>query len=74
MAQKYDWDDDIKLAKLVEALDDKALTFFSNLSPDVQGNFEVVQRKMNNRFTPREPSTTVRKQLQMLQQNPEETL
>ena len=28
MARKYDWDDDTKLAKLVEALNDKALTFF----------------------------------------------
>ena len=51
MAQKYQWDDNTKLAKLVEALDDKALTFFSNLSPKVQGNFEVVRRKMNNRFS-----------------------
>ena len=42
MAQKYQWDDNTKLAKLVEALDEKALTFFSNLSPEVQGNFEVV--------------------------------
>ena len=58
----------------MEALDDKALTFFSNLSPEVQGNFEVDQWKMNNRFTPEEPTMTVRKQLQVLQQNPEENL
>ena len=74
MARKYDWDDDTKLAKLVEALDDKALTFFSNLPPEVQGNFEIVKKKMNNRFIPREPSTTVRKQLQTIQQKPEEAL
>ena len=74
MARKYDWDDNTKLAKLVEALDDKALTFFSNLAPEVQGNFEVVRRKMNNRFIPREPATTVRKQLQTIQQKPEEAL
>ena len=74
MARKYDWDDNTKLAKLVEALDDKALTFFSNLAPEVQGNFEVVRRKMNNRFIPREPATTVRKQLQTIQQKAEEAL
>ena len=74
MARKYNWDDDTKLAKLVEALDDKALTFFSNLPPEVQGNFEIVKKKMNNRFISREPSTTVRKQLQTIQQKPEEAL
>ena len=52
MARKYNWDDDTKLAKLVEALDDKALTFFSNLPPETQGNFEIVRKKMNNRFIP----------------------
>ena len=40
MAQKYQWDDNTKLARLVEALDDKALTFFRY---KVQGNLEVVQ-------------------------------
>ena len=74
MARKYDWDDDTKLAKLVEALDDKALTFFSNLPPEAQGNFQVVRKKMNNRFIPLEPATTVRKQLQTIQQNAEEAL
>ena len=74
MARKYDWDDITKLAKLVEALDDKALTFFSNLPPEVQGNFEIVKKKMNNRFIPQEPSTTIRKQLQTIQQKPEEAL
>ena len=59
---------------MVEALDDKALTFFSNLAPEVQGNFQVVHRKMNNRFIPREPATTVRKQLQTIQQKAEEAL
>ena len=74
MARKYDWDDNTKLAKLVEALDDKALTFFRNLAPKVQGNFEVVRRKMNNRFIPQEPATTVQKQLQTVQQKAEEAL
>ena len=33
LAKRYQWDDDTKLVKLVEALEDKALTFFSNFPP-----------------------------------------
>ena len=54
LAKRYHWDDDIKLAKLGEALEDKALTFFSNLPSNVQVNFELVRKKMNNRFMPQE--------------------
>ena len=74
LARKYQWDDDTKLAKLVEALEDKALTFFSNQPLNVQVNFELVRKKMNNRFMPQEPAITVRKQLQTIHQNTEEAL
>ena len=74
LAKRYQWDDDMKLAKLVEALEDKALTFFSNLPSSVQVNFELVRKKMNNRFMPQEPAITVRKQLQTIHQNTEEAL
>ena len=74
LAERYQWDDDTKLAKLVEALEDKALTFFSNLPSNVQVNFELVRKKMNNRFMPQEPAITVRKHLQTIHQNTEETL
>ena len=33
IARQYDWDNETKLTKLVEALEDKALTFFSGLTP-----------------------------------------
>ena len=56
LAKRHQWDDDTKLAKLVEALEDKALTFFSNLPSNVQVNFELVRKKMNNRFMPQEPA------------------
>ena len=52
LAKRYQWDDDMKLAKMVEALEDKALIFFSNLPSNVQVNFELVRKKMNNRFMP----------------------
>ena len=74
LAKRYQWDDDTKLAKLVEALEDKALTFFSNLPSNVQVNFGLVRKKMNNRFMPQEPAITVRKQLQTIHQNTEEAL
>ena len=74
LAKRYQWDDDTKLAKLVEALEDKALTFFSNLPSNVQVNFELVRKKMNNQFMPQEPAITIRKQLQIIHQNTEEAL
>ena len=73
LAKRYQWDDDTKLAKLVEALENK-LTFFSNLPSNVQVNFELVRKKMNNRFMPQEPAITIRKQLQTIHQNTEEAL
>ena len=42
MVQKYQWDEETKLAKLVEALEDKALMFFSSLSEDVRNNYALV--------------------------------
>ena len=74
LAKRHQWDDDTKLAKLVESLEDKALIFFSNLPSNVQVNFELVRKKMNNRFMPQEPAITVRKQLQTIHQNTEEAL
>ena len=42
MVQNYQWDEETKLAKLVKALEDKALTFFSSLSEDVRNNYALV--------------------------------
>ena len=74
MAQKYQWDEETKLAKLVEALEDKALTFFSSLSEDVRNNYALVRKKMNSLFEPQEPPNTVRKQLQILHQEVDESM
>ena len=74
LAQRYQWDDDTKLTKMVEALEGRALIFFSNLPINVQGNFEVVRKNMNNRFLPKEPAITVWKQLQTIRQNVDERL
>ena len=52
MVQKYQWDDETKLAKLIKALEEKALTFFSSLGEDVHTNYVLVLKKMNSRFEP----------------------
>ena len=60
--------------KFVEALEDKALTFFSGLPPEIQSQYKMVRKKLNNRFGPKEPPPTVHKQLQVLEQKAEEAL
>ena len=74
MAQQYQWTDDEKLSKFVEALQDKALQFYGNLPEDVRDDYELVSKKFRARFWPQEPSQTVRSQLKVLKQQPEETL
>ena len=74
MVQKYQWDDETKLAKLIEALEDKALTFFSSLGEDVHTNYALIRKKMNSCFEPWEPPNTVRKQLQALHQDIDESM
>lgn len=74
MAQKYQWDNQTKLTKLVEALEDKALTFFSGLPEEVQTNYTLVTKKFNARFGPKEPPKTVRRQLKRVEQESEEVL
>ena len=58
MARQYNWTNRQKLDKLVEALQDKALTFYSNLAPDVRDDYDQVNRKFNARFGPKEPLQT----------------
>ena len=43
MAQKHQWDNATKLAKLVEALEDNALTFYSSLDTWNQDDYHFVK-------------------------------
>ena len=72
MARKYNWDNVTRLAKLVEALEDKALTFYSSLPETTQESYSLVKAKFNARFGPKGPSRTTHNQLAILQQNSEE--
>ena len=74
MARKYNWDNATKLAKLVEALEDKALTFYSSLPETTWESYSLVKAKFNAQFGPKEPSRTTHNQLAILQQNSEEEL
>ena len=74
MANQYNWGEAEKLNKLVEALQDKALTFYSNLPDNVCENYGLVRRKFNAQFWPKDPSQTVCNQLKVIQQKPEEEL
>ena len=47
MAHKYNWENATKLAKLVEALEDKALTFYSSLPETTQESYSLVKAKFN---------------------------
>ena len=74
MARTYNWDNDMIIVKLVDALQDDALKFYSSLEVDVQDNYELLSRRMNKRFGPQEPPQTVRKELHMVEQKPEEPM
>ena len=74
MAQQYQWTEDEKLSKFVEALQDKALQFYGNLPEEVRDDYQLVSKKFHARFWPQEPSQTVRSQLKVLKQQPEESL
>ncbi len=74
MAQKHQWDNATKLAKLVEALEDNALTFYSSLDTWNRDDYHFVKQKFNARFGPKEPPHTARNQLSVLQLGAEEGL
>ena len=74
MANQYGWDDGTKLAKLVEALEGKALNYYGTLDEVFRGNYRLVHQKFNARFFPREPAHTARNQLSVLTQKDDEEL
>ncbi len=74
MALKHQWDNPTKLAKLVEALEDNALTFYSSLDARNCNDYYFVCQKFNAWFGPKEPPCTARNQLAVLQQGLKEGL
>ena len=69
MANQYDG---TKLAKLVDALEGKALNYYGTLDEVIRGNYRLVRQKFNARFFPREPARTAHNQLSVLTQKDDE--
>ena len=74
MAQQYGWDDNKKLAKLVEAIEGKAPSYYGALDELIRRNYQQVSLKFNARFYPQEPARTARNHLAVLTQKPDEEL
>ena len=74
MANQYGWDDRTKLAKLVEALEGKALNYYGIPDEVIRGNYRLVCQKFNACFFPRESACTDHNQLSVLTQRDDEEL
>ncbi|CAC5407126.1 unnamed protein product [Mytilus coruscus] len=74
IADRYKWQSEQKLYKLIECLRDKVLQFYSSRPKLVQANYESLCKKMEERFGGKEPPHIVRRLLQDLKQDQEESL
>ena len=74
IADKHRWTTGEMLDKLVQALRDKALSFYGNQPLHVRESYRKLAKKFNARFGPKEPPRTARKQLDMLLQTVDEKL
>lgn len=74
LADQYHWDDERRLSKLVEALDDKALTFYGGLPVEIRTDYYALLPKFAARFQPQDMARTARNKLKVVKIAPEETL
>ncbi|XP_061177789.1 trichohyalin-like [Saccostrea echinata] len=74
IAKKYKWNDSDKLDKLIECLRDKALKFYSSRPENVQQDYKLLCQKLKERFDKKDQPHIIRRQLQEIKQNPEETI
>ena len=74
IASRYQWTDQQKLDKLIECLRDKALKYFSSRPTNDQQNYTVIIEKFRERFGKKDLPHIIRRQLQDIHQNSEETL
>ncbi|CAG2209805.1 unnamed protein product [Mytilus edulis] len=73
-APKYKWTPQHRLDKLIECLRDKALKFYSVKAKGVQEDYDKLCNKLNERFGRRDLPHIIRRQLQDLKQDQDETL
>ncbi len=74
LARRYQWSDSNKLDRLVECLRDRALKFFCERPAAIQNDYWLLVEKLASRFGKKDLPTTIRRQLQVLKQNVDESL
>lgn len=74
IANRYNWTPEQRLDKLLELLCDKALKFYSVKSKTVQLDYDLLCTKLMDRFGRRDLPHIIRRQLQDLKQDAEETI
>ena len=73
-SNRYKWDSRQRLDSLIECLRDKALKFYSTRPLSVQNDFVLLSEKLNQRFGNKDLPYTIRRQLQEVRQNIDETV
>jgi hypothetical protein len=73
-ALRFDWTDDQKHNNFLLCLRGKALKFFSTRPQSVQKDFKLMMEKMFQRFGNKDLPHSIRKQLQDVKQNVEESI
>ncbi|CAG2185743.1 unnamed protein product [Mytilus edulis] len=73
-SNRYKWDSKQRLDRLIECLRDKALKFYSTRPLSVQNDFVLLSEKLNQRFGNKDLPYTIRRQLQEVRQNIDETV
>jgi hypothetical protein len=74
MAKRYGWSEADQLDRLCESLRDKALKFYSSLPETTRESFPSLREKLDHRFGKKDLAVTVRRQIQDLNQETEESL
>jgi uncharacterized protein (DUF1697 family) len=74
IADRYAWNSEEKLDKLVQALKEQALIFYSSQPTSVRHSYRRLSEKLNSRFGPKEPPRTAKREMNKIEQLPEEKL
>lgn len=74
IANRYKWTTQDRLDKLIECLRDRALNFFTSKPKSIQEDYSAICKKMDERFGRKDLPQVIRRQLQDLRQQPDESL
>lgn len=74
MADEYQWPNEERLFNLIQCLRDKALKYFGGLPTSVHANYKLLCQKLGERFGRKEEPHIIRRDLQNLRQEVDETI